>query len=384
MCSCATWTAARRGRPGTSRAAIEPDDYEVTFSEARADFVRRDGDLTTTMDVVVSAECDAEVRRVCVSNLGDRVRTIELTSYAEIVLAPPAADDAHPAFSKLFVQTEYVPEIGVILATRRRRSPAEPEAWAAHLVVVEGTRTASCSSRRIAHVSSDARGSCARPSRSRTAASCRAATAPCSTRSSACAAACGWRPARRCAWRSGRWSHRRVARCSTSRTSTATRAAFDRAATLAWTQGQVELHHLGIASGRGDCSSSASPVTCSTAIRRCGRRPTRSVAATAGSRCSGRMAFPATCRSCWCGSTTRTISGIVRQLLRAFEYWRLKRLSVDLVILNERASSYVQDLQMALETLIAYRPVSTRHPRRSRRAAASSSSAPTSSRVERG
>ena len=127
-----TWSA------GYQPSGIEPDDYEVTFSEARAEFIRRDGDVTTTLDVVVSAENDAEVRRVCVANMGGRARTLELTSYAEIVLAPPVTDDAHPAFSKLFVQTEYVPEIGVILATRRRRSPEEPEAWAAHLAVVEG------------------------------------------------------------------------------------------------------------------------------------------------------------------------------------------------------------------------------------------------------
>ncbi len=80
------------------------------------------------------------MRRVSISNLGSRVREIELTSYAEIVLAPPAADAAHPAFSKLFVQTEFVPEIGALLATRRRRSPGEPEVWAAHLAVVEGER----------------------------------------------------------------------------------------------------------------------------------------------------------------------------------------------------------------------------------------------------
>ena len=112
--------------------------YEVRFSEHRAEFVRRDGDLTTTLDVVVSAECDAEVRRVTMLNGGDRSLTIELSSYAEVVLAPRAADDAHPAFSKLFVVTEYVASIGAILATRRRRSPQEAQVWAAHLAVVEG------------------------------------------------------------------------------------------------------------------------------------------------------------------------------------------------------------------------------------------------------
>ena len=72
------------------------------------------------------------------TNLGTRTREIELTSYAEIVLAPPAADAAHPAFSNLFVQTEFAPELGALLATRRPRSHGEPQVWAAHVVVVEG------------------------------------------------------------------------------------------------------------------------------------------------------------------------------------------------------------------------------------------------------
>ena len=49
----------------------------------------------------------AEVRRVTVTNNGDAVREIELTSYGEIVLAPPDADRAHPAFANLFVETEW-------------------------------------------------------------------------------------------------------------------------------------------------------------------------------------------------------------------------------------------------------------------------------------
>ena len=65
-----------------------------------------------------------------------------MTSYAELVLAPPSADLAHPAFSKMFVVTDYLPELGVIIATRRRRSPSDPEVWAAHIAVVEGEDTA--------------------------------------------------------------------------------------------------------------------------------------------------------------------------------------------------------------------------------------------------
>jgi len=87
---------------------VNPDSYEVAFSEDHVEIRRRDGAIATTLEVVVSPEHDAEVRRVSITNLGLRTREIELTSYAEIVLAPPAADAAHPAFSNLFVQTAFV------------------------------------------------------------------------------------------------------------------------------------------------------------------------------------------------------------------------------------------------------------------------------------
>ncbi|MGH9889733.1 MAG: glucoamylase family protein, partial [bacterium] len=123
---------------GYQPAGIEPDRYEAVFSEDRASIQRRDGALATMLEVLISPECDAEVRRVTVTNSGSHTREIELTSYAELVLAAPAADLAHPAFSKLFVQTEQLAEMGALLATRRRRAPEEAEVWAAHLSVVEG------------------------------------------------------------------------------------------------------------------------------------------------------------------------------------------------------------------------------------------------------
>src|SRR6185437_11165774 len=84
------------------------------------------------------SEDDAEVRRVSITNGGNRTREIEITSYAELVLAPQADDIAHPAFSKLFVETEYLSDLRAILATRRRRAPSESEIWAGHLAVVDG------------------------------------------------------------------------------------------------------------------------------------------------------------------------------------------------------------------------------------------------------
>jgi cyclic beta-1,2-glucan synthetase len=123
---------------GYQPTGVEPDSYDVSFKEDGAEIGRRDGTLTTTLELLVSPEDAAEVRRVSVLNSGNRTREIDVTSYAELVLASQAADVKHPAFAKLFVETEFLPEVGVLLATRRRRTPDEPELWAAHLAVVDG------------------------------------------------------------------------------------------------------------------------------------------------------------------------------------------------------------------------------------------------------
>jgi len=116
----------------------EPDDYTVTFSADRACFRRRDGDISTELDIAVSTEDDVEVRRVTVRNHGLRVREFEVTSYAEIVLTPAAIDLAHPAFGKLFVETEFLPDSAALLCHRRPRSPGEPGAWAFHASSLAG------------------------------------------------------------------------------------------------------------------------------------------------------------------------------------------------------------------------------------------------------
>ncbi|MDP1769895.1 MAG: glucoamylase family protein, partial [Nitrospirota bacterium] len=115
-----------------------PKSYEVIFSEGRAEFRRRDHDVETYTEIVVSPEDDIELRRTRITN-GSRVRrTIEITSYAEVVLASPAADALHPAFSNLFVQTEIVREQQAILCTRRPRSVDEHSPWMCHLMAVHG------------------------------------------------------------------------------------------------------------------------------------------------------------------------------------------------------------------------------------------------------
>ncbi|MGI8734706.1 MAG: GH36-type glycosyl hydrolase domain-containing protein [Pyrinomonadaceae bacterium] len=115
-----------------------PQSYEVLFSEDKADFWRSDAGIITHMEVVVSAEDNAEVRRLSITNNSLRTREIELTSYAEIVLAPPQADAAHPAFSNLFIETEFFAAENALLAHRRQRAKEDEPVWAVHAVVAEG------------------------------------------------------------------------------------------------------------------------------------------------------------------------------------------------------------------------------------------------------
>jgi len=118
--------------------AVEPDDYQVTFRADRATIRRRDGTIVSQLDIAVSTEDDVEVRRLAISNQGTRVRELDVTSYVEIALATPAADLAHPAFGKLFLETEYLPASSALLCHRRRRDPAEAPLWALHVLSLEG------------------------------------------------------------------------------------------------------------------------------------------------------------------------------------------------------------------------------------------------------
>ena len=122
-------------------ATVQPtlrrgQNYEATFSEGKAEFRRRDGQIEMFMQVTVSPEDDIELRRIALTNHGTVARRIELTTYAEVVLALPAADAAHPAYGNLFVQTHAEPEFHTLLATRRARGHDEHPPWMMHMVTV--------------------------------------------------------------------------------------------------------------------------------------------------------------------------------------------------------------------------------------------------------
>ncbi|WP_343229990.1 glucoamylase family protein [Rhodanobacter sp. DHG33] len=114
------------------------DFHEAIFSDARAEFRVRERDFDTHTEIVVSPEDDIELRRMRVTNCSRTRRTVEITSYAEVVLAKPQDDAMHPAFSKLFVQTELVRALQAIVCTRRPRSADDHVPWMCHLLAVHG------------------------------------------------------------------------------------------------------------------------------------------------------------------------------------------------------------------------------------------------------
>ena len=110
---------------GYQPTAHEPEQFDCTFAPDRAVFRRVDAGIETRTEIVVSPEDDVELRRVSLTNLGTAPRRLDLTSYAEVVLAPADADLAHPAFSNLFIETRSVPERDALVAVRRPRSGSD-------------------------------------------------------------------------------------------------------------------------------------------------------------------------------------------------------------------------------------------------------------------
>lgn len=347
-----TWAAT------TQPSGQVPVSGEILFDEDRAEFSRHDGSLSSVLEVLVSGEDDGEVRRITLVNNGRRSQEIELTSYAELVLAPAAADDAHPAFSKLFVQTEYVAEYAALVATRRLRSGTETPVWAAHFAVVEGSLTAP-----VEYESDRARFL----GRGRTLRDVLADLRQPLSGSAGTVLDPVFSLRRRLRIAPGE-----MARVSFWIVVAETREAlfdlidkhhersgFDRARTLAWTQAQVQLRDLDIAAGEAaDFQRLAAPLLYADARY---RAPPESIRHGSGLQ-SGLWPLGIS------GDLPILLLRLddsddleqLRQILRAHQYWRTKGLEVDLAVVNERASSYIQDLQVAIETAVRSSPSRTR------------------------
>jgi cellobiose phosphorylase len=115
---------------------VEPEYYKAIFAPDKIEFQRKDSGVSAVTEITVSPEDNVEIRRVTLRNLTDELSCLEITSYGEVALAPVRADQAHPAFSKLFVQTELVDEYDALLFHRRPRTHSEPELFMMHTAVM--------------------------------------------------------------------------------------------------------------------------------------------------------------------------------------------------------------------------------------------------------
>ena len=150
FCYIRDLTTDRRWSAAHQPMCVAADWSHAILASDRVSFHRGDGDIETRTEIAVVPDDSAEVRRVTLTNHGDVVHELELTSYGEIVLAPGASDRAHPAFSSLFVQTEWHSWCSAITATRRPRSTGEAVHWCVHVVATsaEQVGNVSCESDR--------------------------------------------------------------------------------------------------------------------------------------------------------------------------------------------------------------------------------------------
>ncbi len=114
---------------------VKDPRYTALFTPDRAEFRRRKFGIESHLEVTVSPEDDAEIRSITLINHGLRERKLELVSAVELSLALHNGDRAHPAFNKLFIQTEALPDLQTLIAWRRMRSEDDPPIWAAHFIV---------------------------------------------------------------------------------------------------------------------------------------------------------------------------------------------------------------------------------------------------------
>ncbi|WP_207791558.1 GH36-type glycosyl hydrolase domain-containing protein [Sandaracinobacteroides saxicola] len=338
-----TWSATR-----APLGADEATGYSAQFGDGRAEFHRRDGRISTSTDILVAPDGEGEVRRVTLSSQSSRAHAVDVASFMELAMAQPGADLAHPAFSKLFIETEVRPG-PVLIARRRPRSPDEPPVHMAHFAVVEGAV------REPADWDTD-RGSII--GRGRGIANPAMLDDPMAGNAGTVIDPAFALRVRLTVPPGGRV---RVAFWTVVAPDPATLDeiidrhaspdAFDRAEVAAWTRVQVERRYLGLDTGeRADFQRLARHVLF-----------------------GGHLAPDAALVEAHAGPQSSLwvhgISGdrpillvrlddprdlpVAAELLRAFEFFRGRLFDVDLVILNERRASYIQDLQAAIDAAVA-------------------------------
>ncbi|KLU62464.1 N,N'-diacetylchitobiose phosphorylase [Peptococcaceae bacterium CEB3] len=326
------------------------EDYKAAYAPDKVEFSRRDGNITTRTEIVVSPEDPVEIRRLSLTNDSRHSRTLEITSYFECVLAQTSEDLAHPAFGNLFIQTEYSHQ--ALLATRRPRREAQKRLWLMHTLALEGEAVGGLEyetdrARFIGRGRTLARPQALEPNQPLSATVGQVLDPIMSLRQRVLV-----RPGQtvKVSFAVGAAESREEAvRLAEKYRSP---AAVSRAHELAWTYSQMELGHLNLtASQANEALSLAAHLVYNSPVRQEQQealaRNVKGQSALWPYAISGDLPIVLVRVQEFCQTD------LVRDCLRMHEYWRLKGLIVDLVILNEDDSGYVQSFQDTLRDLIA-------------------------------
>ncbi|RYZ70133.1 MAG: phosphorylase, partial [Proteobacteria bacterium] len=330
---------------------VDAENYNVTFLEDRARFQRVDDKINCEMEVLLSPEHPAEIRHVSLTNMDTKERELEITSYFEVVLNSAAADSAHPAFSNLFVQTEYVPGLNTLLATRRARSAKESPVWGAHLVNRDKYATGEIQyeTNRAEFIGRgrDIRKPVAIFDRTNLTNTVGAVLDPMMSLRTRVLLPAG---------ATAKLTFTTLA--GTSREDVLQQAekfldvnTYRRINDLAWTQAQVKLHYLNIEPDEAHLFQRLATrlLYLDSSLRPSSeiiRRNHKNVTGLWGFGISGDLPI------ILIRIDDFEDRGIVRQLIKAHDYLFTKGLAFDLVILNDQPASYAQELQSALESLV--------------------------------
>jgi len=339
------WSAAYQ--PTLTR----PEAYEVEFADDRAEYLRWDDGIKTRMEVTVSSEHNAEVRRISLTNQSQESRLLEVTSFFEVVLDVDAADLAHPAFSNLFVQTEFLPDYDALLAYRRPRHEHQQGLYLVHTVAVESNTVGELEyeTDRLRFIG-----------RGRDLSRPEAADRRLSGRVGAVLDPC--------------MSLRRRIRIPPGKTvrliySTAvarTReeavnlakayheiGASYRAFALAWARSQVELRYLNLSMAEAHLFQTMAASLVFSDQRELMQRREQIARNTLGQERLWAQGISGEIPIMVVKVRSQKDEETVRQALLAHEYWRMKGFAADLVIINEEAGGYAQYVQELVRRLIA-------------------------------
>jgi cyclic beta-1,2-glucan synthetase len=344
-------TGDRLWSAGSQPTRATPDYYDASFSIDRVEIKRRDGAIETVMEIVVSPEHPAEVRRLTLTNHGSEACELDVTSYSEPVLAPRGADVAHRAFSSMFLETELLTERGAILVRRRPRSSHEAESWLVQVLSPDGDGfgPAELDSSRAEFLGKY--GTLDKPQAlgkghklSGTAGN---VLDPGLALRRAVRLAPGQRA--RVTLTTGLASTREAALelLDLVMTTHSTARAFE----LAWADARVELKHLGITAARShrfqrllSCLIYAPAALRDASVASMPLLRGRNALWAQG--ISGDLPILLVCID------SHDFGELCQEVLLAHEFWRLNGVSCDLVLLNEEPEGYLQPLQVALEDMI--------------------------------